>query len=135
MLAAEIGQIDWISKALPSDYSNFIKNCVAMVERSAAALTTTGNSYTAELWAADGTTSESSALTATWKVNRVQVFGAAWQGLVASSGGDGSFKVNYLLIQADGLPIHHRRRCSRTGKHRSYQPWGDPDCSPVVAGV
>lgn len=63
--------------------------------------TTAGTSITAELWPADGTTPESSAVTTTWTAGTR----SGLAGLVAdSSGGAGTFQVNYLLIQASGLP-------------------------------
>ena len=69
-------------------------------------LTTSGTSgstptETGEIWPADGTTPESAAMTGTWNEgNR-----AGLAGLVAdSNGGNGTFQVNYVLIEASGLP-------------------------------
>lgn len=63
--------------------------------------TTVGSSIKAEIWPADGSTPEGSAMSTTW----TQGGRSGLAGLVAdSSGGTGTFQVNYLLIQASGLP-------------------------------
>jgi hypothetical protein len=64
--------------------------------------TTNGSTETASIWAADGVTPESSALSGSW----TEGGRSGLAGLVAdSNGGDGTFQVNYVLIEAAGLPL------------------------------
>lgn len=69
--------------------------------------TTNGSSITASIWPADGVTPEKDAMTATWSQSGANAR-SGLAGLVAdSSDGSGTFAVNYLLIQASGLPLIH----------------------------
>jgi hypothetical protein len=61
------------------------------------------NNITAEIWPADGATPEADAQTTTWTQSGGSLR-SGFAGLVADSGGSGTFTVNYLLIESPDLP-------------------------------
>ena len=83
--------------------------------------TTTNGTITGEIWAADGVTPESSAITATW--SRTDQSGLAGLELADSGGGEWQLsRVNYVLNRSCRLAANHGGRPTFPS-HRRSSPW------------